>query len=144
MLLGVHHPPFTTDETGRGGRRGEPLPSPVMPGQIDTGGKDVCVYPHGLLSGDSDNYERYTAFFDLGGSEIVVPFIVGGDGGHAVDPLIRPSGGLHYRSSKPENADGIDLDKQLAPGVKRLRPVKYDSEHYGYLRIHIDKESMKI
>jgi hypothetical protein len=105
--------------------------------------KEAGVYPHAFLSGHSHNYQRYTRFFDFGGSEIAVPFIVCGDGGHAVDPLVRPSGG-HMPSPPQENADVIHLDKQLALSVNRLLLVRYDTEHFGYLRIYVDKDYLKI
>jgi hypothetical protein len=39
------------------------------------------------------NYQRYTRIMKFGKSEIDVPFIVCGDGGHNVNPLVRASKG---------------------------------------------------
>jgi len=57
--------------------------------QIDKVCHDVGVYPHAFLSAHAHNMQRYTRIMDFGGKEIDVPFVLCGDGGHNVNPLVR-------------------------------------------------------
>ena len=60
-----------------------------MLGEID----EICaaekVYPHAFLSGHAHNYQRYTRTLAFEGKEISVPFVVCGNGGHNVSPLVE-------------------------------------------------------
>jgi hypothetical protein len=145
VLLATHHPPFSysppKDAGGTGGNHGS---STVMLQQIDTVCQEEGVYPHAFLSGHAHNYQRYTRIMKFGGKEIDVPFIVCGDGGHNVSVLVRAQHGNLAR----EPYSGADVSylqgKRPFPEVKQLLLEKYDDHNYGYLRIHVDKEQLKI
>ncbi len=145
VLLATHHPPFSysppKEAGGTGGNHGS---STVMLRQIDTVCQEEGVYPHAFLAAHAHNYQRYTRIIKFGGNEIDVPFIVCGDGGHNVNPLVRAKRGSLPR--EPHSGDDVSYleGKHPVPEVKQLLLEKYDDHNYGYLRIHVDKEQLKI
>jgi hypothetical protein len=112
--------------------------------QIDKVCHDEGVYPHAFLSAHAHNYQRYTRVIEFGGREIDVPFIVCGDGGHNVNPLVRASRG--HRAEEPHAGTDVRYleGRHRSAFVKQLLLEKYDDQNYGYLRIHVDKEELKI
>jgi Calcineurin-like phosphoesterase len=145
VLIATHHPPFSYSPhhagSGTGGNHGS---STAMLKQIDKVCHDEGVYPHAFLSAHAHNYQRYTRIMEFGGKDIDVPFIVCGDGGHNVNPLVRASRG--HRAEEPHaGTDVTYLEGKRHPAfVKQLLLEKYDDQNYGYLRIHVDKEELKI
>jgi hypothetical protein len=145
VLLATHHPPYSySPPTKSGGAGGNHGCSTVMLQQIDKICEEEGVYPHAFLSGHAHNYQRYTRIFDFGGKEIDVPFIVCGDGGHNVNTLVRP------RKGTPAIEPLMSADVKYLEGknsvekVKHLILAKYDDHNYGYLRIQVDKQYLKI
>jgi hypothetical protein len=112
--------------------------------QID----EIClqegVYPHAFLSAHAHNYQRYTRTMKFGSAEIDVPFIVCGDGGHNVNPMVRASKG--HAAEEPHPGTSVDYleSKKAAITAKQLLLEKYNDTNYGYLRIHVDKEELRI
>ena len=49
------------------------------------------VYPHAFLSAHAHNYQRYTRTVRFDGADRDVPFVVCGNGGHNVNPIVRSS-----------------------------------------------------
>jgi hypothetical protein len=144
VLLAVHHPPFTYQPPpGTGGSGGNHVPSTVMLGQIDAVCTEEGVYPHAFLSGHSHNFQRYTRIIEFDGNEFNVPFIVCGDGGNAVDALVR---GLAAPLAAPQNNDDVSYleGNNSVVKVKMLLLAKFDQINYGHLRIYVDKEYLKI
>ncbi|MEA2977146.1 MAG: hypothetical protein QOF19_2666 [Alphaproteobacteria bacterium] len=144
LLLAVHHPPFSYSpgpkDGGKGGNHGS---SSAMLRQIDTICKQEGVYPHAFLSAHAHNYQRYTRIVNFAGQERDVPFIVCGDGGHNVNPLVRAGKG--EVAAEPHAGSRVDyMESHPALEVKELLLEKYDDTNYGYLRIHVDKEQLKI
>jgi hypothetical protein len=145
VVIASHHPPFTYQPPeGTGCAGGDHVPSTAMLQQIDTVCTEEGVYPHAFLSAHSHNYQRYTRTIEFGGHEYDVPFIVCGDGGHGVNPLVQALNG-----SPPVEPHGNDDVKHLESRnsmvkVKQLRLAKHDDLNYGYLRIHVDKRHLKI
>lgn len=146
VILAMHHPPFSYSPKpkadGTGGNHGSSI---EMLKEIDTICHEVGVYPHAVLSGHAHNYQRYTrlmAFGDM--KEIGVPFIVCGDGGHNVNPLVRPQRG----EAPQEPYAGADVSYLEGPNpvakVHKLILAKYDDHNYGYLRVYADKQYLKI
>jgi hypothetical protein len=112
--------------------------------QIDTICQEEGVYPHAFLSAHAHNYQRYTRIMNFGGREIDIPFIVCGDGGHNVNPLVRPQKGKPAVEPRA-SADVKYLEgKNSVAKVKHLILAKYDDHNYGYLRIYVDKQYLKI
>jgi hypothetical protein len=145
LLLATHHPAFSysppSKADGGGGNHGC---STAMLQQIDTVCHEEGVYPHAFLSGHAHNYQRYTRIMNFGGNEIDVPFIVCGDGGHNVNSLVRAQRG----KTAVEPVASADVKYLEGAGgvakVKHLILAKYDDHNYGYLRIHVDKDYLKI
>ena len=144
VLLAVHHPPFSyAPEKGSAGAGGDHGSSVVMLREIDTVCQKAGLYPHAFLSGHAHNYQRYTRTVSFGGKDFDVPFIVCGDGGHNVNSLVRAKKG--QKPDDPENgADVGYLDAKPALKAKGLILEKYDDTNYGYLRIHVDKDQLRI
>jgi hypothetical protein len=80
----------------------------------------------------------------FGGSDIDVPFIVCGDGGHNVNALVRARRGNPAQEPNAGNDVTYLEGKQPVPKVKQLLLEKFDDYNYGYLRIHVDKQELKI
>jgi hypothetical protein len=144
VLLAVHHPPFSyapaPSAPGKGGNHGG---SPKMLAQIDTICKAAGFYPHAILAAHAHNYQRYTRTVKMGGSAYDVPFVVCGDGGHNVNSLVHAAKG----QTPQEPAFGIDvsyLDSNPAVPTGGLLLEKYDDSSYGYLRIIVDAQQLRI
>jgi Calcineurin-like phosphoesterase len=144
VLLAVHHPPFSyappPAAPGTGGNHGG---SPRMLAQIDAICKQAGIYPHAVLSAHAHNYQRYTRTVKLNASAYDVPFVVCGDGGHNSVAL------THAAKGKPsqEPAFGADvsyLDAKPAVPTGGLILAKYDDSSYGYLRITVDAQQLRI
>ena len=144
VLLAVHHPPFAyapPRESGAAG--GNHSSSSDMLRQIDTICKQEGVYPHAFLSAHAHNFQRYTRIVEFGGRDFDVPFIVCGDGGHNVNPLVRSQQGVP--AVEPHNGTRVDyLESRPVLPAKELILEKYDDTNYGYLRIQADKDLLKI
>jgi Calcineurin-like phosphoesterase len=145
VLLATHHPPFSySPPKGAGGAGGNHGSSTVMLHQIDTVCQEEGVCPHAFLAGHAHNYQRYTRTIKFDGKEIDVPFIVCGDGGHNVNTLVRAQRGKPaqepYSGSDVTYLEGI----HSVPEVKQLLLEKYDDHNYGYLRVHVDSQELKI
>jgi hypothetical protein len=144
LLLAVHHPPFSyAPAAGAAGTGGNHGGSPNMLAQIDAICKQVSVYPHAVLAAHAHNYQRYTRTVRMSGSAYDVPFVVCGDGGHNVNPLVRGSKG----KGPQEPGFGIDvsyLDTKPAISTGGLLLEKYDDSSYGYLRVIVDAAQLRI
>jgi hypothetical protein len=144
VLLATHHPPFCYAPARRdAGAGGDHSSSLVMLREIDTVCRQEGVYPHAFLSGHAHNYQRYTRTVNFGGRDFDVPFVVCGDGGHNVNPLVRAKRG--QQPDEPQNGMNVDyLESRPALKVRELILEKYDDTNYGYLRVHVDKEQLRI
>ena len=144
VILATHHPAFSYAPPAKKGAGGNHGCSTAMMQQIDRICTDVGVYPHAFLAGHAHNYQRYTRIMQFGRKEINVPFIVCGDGGHNVNRLVRP----HKGEPTQEPNSGSDVTYldggAKTMNVKHLILAKYDDENYGYLRIYVDKDYLKI
>lgn len=144
VLLAVHHPPFSyAPASTASGTSGNHSSSSDMLRQIDTICKQENVYPHAFLSGHAHNYQRYTRTVHFGDQDFDVPFIVCGDGGHNVNTLVRGSKG-HPAKEPTYGSDVSYLEKSPAVDARGLLLEKYDDKAYGYLRIAVDAEQLKI
>lgn len=146
LILAVHHPPFSYSPPRNGqGAGGDHGGSPNMLRQIDTICKAQGVYPHVMLSGHAHNYQRFTRALNFGGKDYQVPFIICGDSGHNVNPLVKGKRG--EPAQEPEfGADVSYLDPNQKSGVatKGLTLNHYDDSNYGYLRVTVDKSRIQL
>ena len=144
VLLAVHHPPYTYMPPPKKGAGGNHSPSVVMLSQID----EVClkegIYPHAVLSAHAHNYQRFSRTMQFAGREIDVPFIVCGDGGHNVNPLVRAKKGEPAQEPHPGSRVDYMEWKKAAITAKELWLEKYNDTNYGYLRIHVDEKELAI
>jgi hypothetical protein len=144
VLLAVHHPPFSyappSGGSGVGGNHGS---STEMLRQIDTILNQKGWYPHAFLSAHAHNYQRYTRTVRLGGHDLDVPFIVCGSGGHNLNPMVRASRG--QPAQDPSFGSKVDyLDVKAAVSTGGLILEKYNYRDYGYLRISVDAQQLRI
>jgi hypothetical protein len=144
VLLAVHHPPFSYAPPAKtGAPSGSHGSSSSMLRQIDAICAKKGVYPHAFLSGHAHNYQRYTRTVLFGGKEFDVPFVVCGNGGHNVNPLMK---GTHaHPAQEPEfGTDVRYLESRPAIDTGGLLLEKYSDINYGYLRVSVDKEQLRI
>jgi hypothetical protein len=83
VLIAVHHPPFVAVIPSQGTYAGSHGSSLEMLKDIDAICAKTGVWPHAVLSGHAHNYQRFTRRQD----NRETPFIVAGNGGHAVRAL---------------------------------------------------------
>jgi Calcineurin-like phosphoesterase len=144
VLLAVHHPPYTYMPPPKKGAGGNHSPSVVMLSQID----EIClkqgIYPHAVLAAHAHNYQRFSRTMQFAGREIDVPFIVCGDGGHNVNPLVRAKKGQPAEEPHPGSRVDYMEWKKAAITAKELWLEKYNDTNYGYLRIHVDEKELAI
>ena len=130
LLIIVHHPPYVaaTPEDTTAGKHGG---SPLMLADLDRVCTEAAVWPHAVLSGHAHNYQRFTRL--QGGRE--TPFVVCGNGGHAHTRLTKKGmPALRTPSTQPASANGSD----------QVVFESYDDTDYGYLRVIVDAQQLRI
>jgi Calcineurin-like phosphoesterase len=144
LLIAMHHPPFSyAPPKGVGGAGGNHSSSSAMLRQIDTICKKFGIYPHAFLSGHAHNYQRYTRTVRFSNRDFDVPFIICGDGGHHVNRLVQGRKG--QPPVEPHMGIKVDyLEHKPVVEARGLLLEKYDDINYGYLRITVDKELLRI
>ena len=143
VILAMHHPPFTyspNKSTSGGGNHGG---SPAMLGEIDAICKQVGVYPHAVVSGHAHNYQRFTRTLNLDGKNYSVPFIICGDSGHNVTPIVSSS----FGKKVPEPGDNVNVKyldaSTVFPGTN-LVLNKHDQQDSGYLHVTANGKQLVI
>ncbi len=117
LIIAVHHPPFTYGSAHSG--------SPIMSQDIDNAAKKAGFWPHAVLSGHAHNYQRFTRQVN----NAQIPYIVAGCGGHSIDALQSGSTGA---IRTPVSVSST------------LTFENYDATDYGYLRIIVTAETLRI
>jgi hypothetical protein len=117
LIIAVHHPPFTFGSVHSG--------SPLLSQDIDNCATTAGFWPHAVLSGHAHNYQRFTRLVNT----MQIPYIVGGCGGHAVDKL----------QSKSSGAIRTPISVSST-----LTFENYDDTDFGYLRIIVTAQTMRI
>ena len=143
VILTMHHPPFTYSPTTSNSGGGKHGGSPAMLAEIDTICKQVGVYPHAIISGHAHNYQRFTRTLNLGGKNYSVPFIICGDSGHNVSPLVSSS----FGKTTPEPGDNTNVkyldSSTVFPGTNLVLD-KHDQHNSGYLRVSVTSKQITI
>ena len=85
------------------------------------------VWPHAVLSGHAHSYQRYTR--SINGIEI--PHVIEGNGGHGLTPLTK------------KGEPGIRVPVALT-SVAGVTFENYDAQDYGYLRIIVNAQQLRI
>jgi hypothetical protein len=122
LILAHHHPAYTA-----GSKHGW---SQQMLSQIDAVCKEAGVWPHAVLSGHAHNYQRFTRHH----GETQIPYIICGNGGHALAKLTRKGASALRTPSALDvtgHADKVTLEN-------------YDDEDYGYLRVIASATRLRI
>jgi len=117
VIVAVHHPPFTYDSIHSG--------SPLMSQDIDQCATTAGFWPHAVLSGHAHNYQRFTRQVN----DTQIPYIIGGCGGHAIDKLQSGSNGAIRTPISVSSTVTFE---------------NYDDTDYGYLRIIVTAETLRI
>jgi len=131
VLIAVHHPPYvavTRSPKMNTGRHGG---SPLMLKDIDIACANAGVWPHAVLSGHAHNYQRFTRSLD----DRETPFVVAGNGGHAIQPLTQ-------RGTPTLRTPAVQAS--LSNGSDQVVFENYDDADYGYLRIIADAQQLRI
>ncbi len=116
-IVVTHHPPYSGG-TAHGG-------SPKMLADIDAACTKANYWPHAHFSGHAHNYQRFTRTVN----KYDIPYIVCGNGGHGLSRIKAIAG------SPPRTPININAD---------LLFENYDDQDYGYLRIVVDAQQMRI
>jgi hypothetical protein len=114
IIITVHHPPFTGGSDHGG--------SPQMLADIDSACTAAGVWPHAVFAGHAHNYQRYTRLVN----SFQTPYIVAGCGGHAPLSAMRGTYRTPYKID-----DTLTLES-------------YDDTDYGYLRVIVNAQTMRI
>ena len=119
VILAVHHPPYTGGTIH--------FPSPNLAADIDSCAQAAGFWPHAVLSGHAHNYQRFTRTVN----GMSIPYIVAGCGGHSpLTALQKGANGQPIRTPYP-----IDSELTLS---------SYNDTDYGYLRVVVDAQTMRI
>jgi hypothetical protein len=134
VIIAVHHPPYVAQlkpPSGKSQAAGKHGGSPLMQKDIDSACAAAGVWPHAVLSGHAHNYQRFTRTKD--GRQ--TPYIVCGNGGHAVSHLTKKgSPALRVPMAQTVLSDGTDS----------VTLDNYDDQDFGYLRILVDATQLRI
>ncbi len=118
VIIAVHHPPYAA------GRHGG---SPKMLAQMDAICKSTGIWPHAVLSGHAHSYQRYTR----ASGKMEIPYIISGNGGHGLTPLVRRGEGALRVPVAASNATNVTFES-------------YDDQDYGYLRVLVNAQQLRI
>lgn len=133
LLIAVHHPPYVavaTTNTENSGRHGT---SPEILAEIDAICDKAGVWPHAFLSGHAHNYQRFTRTQ----GKRQTPFLVIGNGGHAVTPLTHKGAPtLRTPMAQPSLTNKVKTDSVVFEN--------YDDQDFGYTRIIADAKQLRI
>ena len=144
LIFAHHHPAYTLGSTHGWGID--------MLAQMDKICADVGVWPHAVLSGHAHNYQRFTRAH----GDMQIPYIIGGNGGHAIARLKRSprSGGTPTEAAPSDKSDGgsVYQSPYRAPtviqaaehGKDLVQLDNYDDQDFGYLRVVVTKAQLRI
>jgi len=123
LIFAHHHPPYAIG--------GQHSSSTAMRAQMDAICAKVGVWPHAVLAGHAHSYQRFTRQRP---DQSEIPYIICGNGGHNVQPLQAP-GGVALRTPQLLG---------LAAGDDPVTLENYDDQNYGYLRLVVDPQQLRI
>jgi hypothetical protein len=123
LLIADHHPAYTA-----GGRHGWSI---EMLAQIDEVCEETGVWPHALISGHAHNYQRFTRTRSNG---MQIPYVICGNIGHGIQRL----------GKKGQVLRAPQIIQSASEGVDQVVFENYDDQGYGYLRIIVDANQLRI
>jgi len=101
-----------------------------MLSQIDAVCNDVKIWPHAVLSGHAHNYQRFTRQH----GKTQIPYIICGNGGHALAKLLRKAGSA---LRTPQLLD-------ISGHADKVTLENYDDQDYGYVRVIVTAAQLRI
>jgi hypothetical protein len=130
ILFAHHHPGYTMARHGW---------SIEMQTQIDQVCDEVGLWPHADLAGHAHTYQRFTRYRADGTQ---VPYVVCGNGGHNVTPLYKKG---TPAPRVPQIIQQASNDRTKASPLRdKVVFERYDDVNYGYLRVVVTKEQLRI
>jgi hypothetical protein len=129
LIIAVHHPCYSSGGKHPG--------SPGMLKQIDAACEKAGIWPHAVLHGHAHNYQRFTRIRNVGSKdETQIPYVTCGNGGHNVTRLTHANSPA-LRTPLRETAQEQNSSEQVIL-------ENYDDQNYGYLRIVVDTQQLRI
>ena len=123
LILAHHHPAYTA-----GTKHGWSI---KLTQEVDAICNEVGLWPHAVLSGHAHNYQRFTRQH----GDTQIPYIISGNGGHGLAKLVR----------KGQPALRVPMPLQpAAQGDDPLTFENYDDQGYGYMRIVVNAQQLRI
>ena len=122
LIIAHHHPVYVANSMHGG--------SAQMGEQIDQICDEVGVWPHAVLAGHAHNYQRFTRRH----GEMQIPYLIAGNGGHGLARLSRRGKVLRTPAVVHAADDGGD----------EIVLENYDDRDYGYLRVIVSAETLRI
>jgi hypothetical protein len=128
LIFAFHHPPYTAPHphAQHGG-------SPQMLADLDSACAKAGIWPHAVLAGHVHNYQRFTRTKTANGITMEIPYVSCGNGGHNVQRL-GGKGGPVLRA--PTVVQG--------GAEERVVFETYDDVNYGYLRLAVNRQQLRI
>jgi hypothetical protein len=118
VIVAMHHPPISADD-----HYGS---SNSMFAILDAAIKQVGRAPTMVLAGHVHNYQRFSRTLSVGDGNVVIPYIVVGNGGyHNLHQIASDAASSSLPFPMP-NYTGVTLDH-------------FDDGHYGYARVSVTK-----
>jgi len=124
VIFAHHHPCYAIG--------GQHSSSTDMRKQMDAVCADAGIWPHAVLAGHAHSHQRFTRHRS-DGTEI--PYIINGNGGHNVTKLHAMRGST-LRAPQTVHVKTADDDE--------VTFENYDDSDYGYLRVIVDAEQLRI
>lgn len=131
VLIAVHHPPYVAVIPSTGRTTGNHGSSLEMLKDIDSICAKTGFWPHAVLSGHAHNYQRFTRRQD----NRETPYIVVGNGGHAVRSLTR-----HGQAALRTPV----VFPSLSNGKDQVVFENYDDTEFGYMRLIVDSKQLRL
>lgn len=130
LILSMHHPPYARGLSTLGFGHGSSL---HMVDQLDRVCRAARVWPDAVLSGHSHSYQRYSRKVTINGKDKLIPYIVAGTGGFAIQPA--PSGIGHSVG---------DVTYVNGSPPKGLVGLHQPRTGYGYLLVKVRKKTIEL
>jgi len=123
LIIAHHHPAYTA-----GSKHGWSI---EMLKQIDAVCAKAGVWPHAVLSAHAHNYQRFTRVR----GDTQIPYIIAGGGGHGLARLSR-------RNEPGPRTPAVI--QSAGTGVDQVILENYDDQDYGYLRVVVTAQQLRI
>jgi hypothetical protein len=117
VIVAAHHDLYSPRRQGG---------SPKLLADLDSIALRCGVWPHAFLSAHSHTYQRYTRTVKT----MQIPYVVAGNGGYRVGPALP-------------GADKA-VGKRVRPRLDNVRLEAFDAQHYGFLRVIVDEQRLRI